>query len=105
MVFDEDQRPVRENFGETNRVNDERRTYRESENASARERPDRRQHAPRRQAHTPTDPFFDQPYEPNTPADTQPAWEAAAKTNPAHSGISANIKPKKKVAALFKAAA
>ena len=50
------------------------------------------------------DPFFDQPYESTAVADAQPAWEAAAKANPARSGMSANIKPKKKVAALFKTA-
>jgi ATP-dependent RNA helicase RhlE len=48
------------------------------------------------------DPFFEKPYEPSN-ADAAPAWEAAAKA-PARSGISANIKPKRKVAALFKAA-
>ncbi len=47
------------------------------------------------------DPFFDQPYQ--APAvDAAPAWEAAAKA-PARA-ISSNIKPKRKVAALFKAA-
>ena len=44
------------------------------------------------------DPFFEQPYEaPVTEA--APAWEAS-KTQPR--GFSANIKPKRKVAALFK---
>ena len=47
----------------------------------------------------PQDPFFNKPYE--APAvDAPPAWEATAK--PA-GRISANIKPKRKVAALFKA--
>ena len=50
------------------------------------------------------DPFFEQPYE--TPQrEAEPAWEASAKTAPAARGISANIKPRRKVAALFKAAA
>jgi ATP-dependent RNA helicase RhlE len=46
----------------------------------------------------PSDPIFDKPYE--TPADApEPAWEQKA---PATSrGLSPNIKPKKKVAALF----
>jgi len=48
------------------------------------------------------DPFFDQPYEPTVAPDAQPAWEAVAKAAPVRSGVSANIKPKKKVAALFK---
>ncbi|RZL98512.1 MAG: DEAD/DEAH box helicase, partial [Variovorax sp.] len=49
------------------------------------------------------DPFFEKPYEP-PPLDAQPAWEASAKAAPAARGISANIKPRRKVAALFKAA-
>lgn len=66
-----------------------------------------RSRAPReysRPAPAPRDPFFDKPYEPGTPAAEAPApsWESAAK--PASRGISANIKPKRKVAALFKAA-
>ena len=48
------------------------------------------------------DPFFAKPYEAAS-AQAAPAWEAAAKA-PARSGLSANIKPKRKVAALFKAA-
>jgi hypothetical protein len=47
----------------------------------------------------PRDPFFDQPYQPPA-TEAPPAWEAAAK--PANR-VSANIKPKRKVAALFKA--
>ena len=46
------------------------------------------------------DPFFNQPYE-APEREAAPAWEAAAK--PAGNRISANIKPKRKVAALFKA--
>ena len=61
----------------------------------------RREPAPRRSA--PRDPFFDQPYEASLPAEAQPAWEASAKAAGPRS-ISANIKPKKKVAALFKTA-
>jgi ATP-dependent RNA helicase RhlE len=48
------------------------------------------------------DPFFDKPYEPSAAADAAPAWEAA--TRPAVRSVSANIKPKRKVAALFKSA-
>jgi ATP-dependent RNA helicase RhlE len=44
------------------------------------------------------DPFFDQPYEARASSES-PAWESKA-TVPAR-GISPNIKPKKKVAALF----
>ncbi len=49
------------------------------------------------------DPFFDKPYEAPS-AEAAPTWEAASRQQPARSGISANIKPKRKVAALFKAA-
>ena len=46
----------------------------------------------------PADPFFDQPYE--APAsEAPPEWEKSAKPAPRVSG---NIKPKRKVAALFK---
>ena len=44
------------------------------------------------------DPFFDQPYEPSG-AGVEPAWEAKALAAPR--GLSPNIKPKKRVAALF----
>ena len=46
----------------------------------------------------PSDPFFDKPYEP-TAQDTEPAWEKRAAQ--ASRSPSPNIKPKKKVAALF----
>ena len=50
--------------------------------------------------HLVVDPFFNQPYEPSvTDPDHKPAWEPTAK--PA-SRLSGNIKPKKKIAALFK---
>ncbi len=48
---------------------------------------------------TPRDPFFDQPYEASAEA-TPPAWEKTA-TVPVVRGLSPNIKPKKRVAALF----
>jgi len=48
----------------------------------------------------PADPFFDKPYEPS--ATGEPAWESKAAAVPAAgSRLSPNIKPKKKVAALF----
>jgi hypothetical protein len=47
------------------------------------------------------DPFFDKPYEAPAAAESAaPAWEASAK--PATRSISSNIRPKRKVAALFK---
>jgi ATP-dependent RNA helicase RhlE len=103
------------------RINDGRRAWREAGEVGdprdvldaprealdaprERERERERERAPRpqreyRAAAAPRDPFFDQPYE--APAsETPPAWEAGAK--PATSRVSANIKTKRKVAALFK---
>ena len=45
------------------------------------------------------DPFFDRPYEPSTTA--APAWESTAAQPVASRGLSPNIKPKRRVAALF----
>ncbi|MFD0666926.1 DEAD/DEAH box helicase [Ramlibacter sp. MAHUQ-53] len=90
------------------RINDGRRTWRDRderdprEPRAAQERP-REPRAPRPPA-APRDPFFDRPYEATAPAEAAaPAWETAAK--PATSRVSSNIKTKRKVAALFKAAA
>jgi hypothetical protein len=111
MDFDED----RPRISEQGRINDGRRMYREGEGSEAvaeaaprasreqREPRERRDYAPR-QPKAPRDPFFDQPYESSSVPESQPAWEAAAKSA-APRGISANIKPKKKVAALFKTVA
>jgi ATP-dependent RNA helicase RhlE len=54
-----------------------------------------RSYAPPR---APSDPFFDKPYEPSDAA-AEPAWESKAPAVPR--GMSPNIKPKKRVAALF----
>ena len=90
------------------RINDGRRRWQGEETGDARdsvrrERTERR-HPERRAAPAaaPADPFFNQPYEvPTEAADNPPTWEKEAR--PARSGVSANIKPKRKVAALFKA--
>jgi len=111
MVFDEAP-------GEHQRINDGRRMYREADDAQPRDASprdsaprerreprefrERREAPPHRRPAAPRDPFFDQPYESAAAADAQPSWEAAAKANPQRSSVSANIKPKKKVAALFK---
>ena len=58
---------------------------------------------PSRGSQASRDPFFEKPYEPPQ-REAEPAWEASAKAAPAARGISANIKPRRKVAALFKAA-
>lgn len=103
------------------RINDGRRAWREAGEtgdprdaippAVVRERSERREpresREPRenyrgfRPAVASRDPFFEKPYEASS-ATAAPAWEAAAKS-PTRSSVSANIKPKRKVAALFKA--
>jgi ATP-dependent RNA helicase RhlE len=57
--------------------------------------PSRSNYAPSR---APSDPFFDKPYEPSASA-AEASWES--KTPAAPRGMSPNIKPKKRVAALF----
>ncbi|MCJ0762214.1 DEAD/DEAH box helicase [Variovorax terrae] len=94
------------------RINDGRRAWREAGevgdprdvlDAPRESREPREPRAPRplRPAAAPRDPFFDQPYQASA-NDAAPSWEATAKS-PASRSISANIKPKRKVAALFKA--
>ncbi|MDB5751958.1 MAG: rhlE2, partial [Ramlibacter sp.] len=60
--------------------------------------PERRREPPRQ---GPRDPFFDQPYQ-SPQREAAPTWEASGKPS---NRISANIKPKRKLAALFKAEA
>ncbi|MDD0810591.1 DEAD/DEAH box helicase [Curvibacter sp. RS43] len=105
LEFDED-RP-------RGRINDGRRMYnrdghdpRQAAENQGRERERERDRRPQQRAHSaPRDPFFDQPYQaPSLSPEAAPAWEAAAKAAPAARAISSNIKPKRKVAALFKAA-
>jgi ATP-dependent RNA helicase RhlE len=122
VEFDEDQPDIRSQ----GRINDGRRMYTEGGDNSrgpraegrgdggrgevrgrshSNERDDAyRNRAPRdygRPAPAPRDPFFDKPYEPTAVATeaSAPSWESAAKPG---TRISANIKPKRKVAALFK---
>lgn len=95
----EDERP-------RGRINDGRRTWREAgELGDPRDVLDRpreaREPRERRSAQAPADPFFDQPYQPPE-REALPDWESANKT--ASSRVSANIKSKRKVAALFKSA-
>jgi hypothetical protein len=66
------------------------------------ERPPRRNYS--RPAPAPRDPFFDKPYEPAPAPETPPSWEAATAVRHGARSISANIKPKRRVAALFKSA-
>jgi superfamily II DNA/RNA helicase len=91
------------------RQNDGRRRWQGDETGDARddvrrERGERR-HPERRSYPAPAasaDPFFNRPYEaPTEAAESPAAWEQKAR--PARTGLSSNIKPKRKVAALFKA--
>jgi superfamily II DNA/RNA helicase len=99
IEFDED-RP-------RGRINDGRRTWRErGELGDPRDVMDapRERSAPPRPApasREPRDPFFDKPYEApqQQPTEEAPAWEQARSGAPRQS---TNIKPKRKVAALFK---
>ncbi len=81
------------------RFNDGRRAWQEDGEAPRERRGDRRSFtSPAPLA----DPFFNRPYEaPSAPEELAPSWETNARS--ARVGISANIKPKRKVAALFKA--
>ena len=81
--------------GEAHRETRERREPREP-----REPSERREHRSARPA-APRDPFFEQPYQAPEVA-AAPSWEASPRTA-GRSSVSANIKPKRKVAALFKA--
>jgi ATP-dependent RNA helicase RhlE len=95
VEFDEDLPDIRKQ----GRINDGRRMYAEREEAAP-----RRERAPQREFARPVpiarDPFFDKPYEAPATVDATPAWEATVRPS---NRISANIKPKRKVAALFKA--
>jgi superfamily II DNA/RNA helicase len=73
-----------------------RERVREDDDAPPRREP--RYAAPAPRMAVPSDPLFDKPYEP--PASSEPpAWEKKAPTQPR--GLSAYIKPKKQLAALF----
>ena len=96
-----------ENERPSGRQNDGRRRWQGDETGDARDdmrrqRAERRTSDRPRPAAVPADPFFDQPYEATAAAGQAPAaWETQAR--PGRSSMSANIKPKRKVAALFKA--
>jgi len=75
-----------------------RRSWDEAEPREPRESRPARSYAPPR---APADPFFDKPYEPSAASAEPASWERNAATAPAAGRLSPNIKPKKKVAALF----
>ena len=117
VEFDEDVPDIRKQ----GRINDGRRMYAEGAQDDSRragQRPGgvrdvsheaqfaRQDRPPRRDFTRPSpasrDPFFDKPYEPTPVAQGSPTWEASAARHGPRS-ISVNIKPKRRVAALFKA--
>ena len=98
-MYHEDGSAVSDNGRSGGRQGEHRRGSREDTYPSSRS-----VRAPRdygRPAPAPRDPFFDKPYEaPAVGEAAAPSWEASAR--PTTRSISANIKPKRKVAALFK---
>jgi superfamily II DNA/RNA helicase len=86
---------------------DERRPERRPERGFERRRDEeepRERRSSFRPAQVSRDPFFEKPYEaPTVDQASAASWEASSKTVVAKPGLSANIKPKRKVAALFKA--
>ena len=96
MEFEEDTPKIREQ----GRINDGRRAWGGDDPRDVIDTP-RPAPRPLHRHSASRDPFFDKPYE-ATAVTEAPTWEAAAKHATVR-GISANIKPKRKVAALFKA--
>jgi ATP-dependent RNA helicase RhlE len=100
IEFEEDLPDIRKQ----GHINDGRRMYRQDDSAGLRDegfpRGPRTSRSEIRRSAPVQDPFFDKPYEPTLAADAAPAWEAAA-ARPGVRSISSNIKPKRKVAALF----
>ncbi|MBB1077436.1 DEAD/DEAH box helicase [Rhodoferax sp. 4810] len=105
IEFEEDLPDIRKQ----GHINDGRRMYQQEAGDVPREdfvarapRAPRTDYKPRVRS-APADPFFDKPYEPSLPPEAAPAWEAAA-ARPGVRAISGNIRPKRKVAALFTSA-
>ena len=94
----EDERP-------RGRFNDGRRAWREEGEGggSAAHRGGRERGSYRGAPAVARDAFFDKPYEPNATGSGTASWEVAPKAAVVRGSISANIKPKRKLAALFKA--
>ncbi len=93
-----DSAPVRAPYRERSRRDDEGAAPARSELSEARASSPPRSPV-REAARAPSDPFFDRPYEPSASGSAEPAWEKRAA--PIGRGLSPNIKPRRKVAALF----
>lgn len=112
VEFEEDRPDIRRQgrFNEGHRLYD-REGRREDGRGEGSERPrERIEASPERRREprpaprsAPADPFFDRPYEATSTEAAEPApWEAAAKPVTNRGNLSTNIRPKRKVAALFK---
>jgi len=118
VEFEEDVPDIRKQ----GRINDGRRMYAEGAQDDSRQSNHRsggirdvahegqfarQERAPRRDftrsAPVSRDPFFDKPYEAAPETASAPSWESSASQQRGARSISANIKPKRRVAALFKA--
>ncbi|MFO6418959.1 DEAD/DEAH box helicase [Hylemonella sp. W303a] len=110
IEFEEDRPDIRRQgrFNEGHRLYDQERGREDGERS--RERVDRGAPGLERRRETrpapraaPADPFFDRPYEAPATEVAEPApWEAAAKPATNRGNLSTNIRPKRKLAALFK---
>ena len=103
LEYDEDKPRGRINTGRRAWGEDDPRDVLDAPRES-REPRERREPRGFRPATVSRDPFFDKPYEAPA-AEVKPNWESATGSAPARSGVSANIKTRRKVAALFKATA
>jgi superfamily II DNA/RNA helicase len=102
LELDDDRRPPSRERAHRRDDDDSSRESRDIRAARASHEPRDSRHGgaprgPAREQPRGNDPFFDQPYEPSASA-AEPAWEQRA---PQTARLSPNIKPKKKVAALF----
>ena len=104
--LDEDRSRGNVSEGRREERRDDRREERRPERGFERRREEetpRDRRSSFRPAQASRDPFFEKPYEaPSLEQAAAASWEASPKTTASRTGISANIKPKRKVAALFK---
>ena len=103
LEYDEDRPRGRINTGRRAWGEDDPRDVLDAPRES-REPRERREPRGYRPPAPPRDPFFDKPYEAPA-ADAPPTWETPGGAAPVRSTVSANIKTKRKVAALFKTTA
>lgn len=99
-----DSRPESRSEGQSEGRSEPRRSRYEDEAEDPRRQQRHERRAPAARPFVPAaDPFFNRPYEEPAPG-TRPAWEATSDPRSNNRpGLSANIKPRRKVAALFKA--